>query len=214
MLLDTHVFLWLQTEPSDSASPAAWSRISATSVAGTSSPNYGRAMHESRSRPAVLLTLIAVVAACAAPAAAQAAQRYADPGGSGTACTQGSPCSLDTAVEDSSVADGDEVIVMPGTYSTADVLVTDAISLHGEAGQPRPTINVSSGNGLRVSDVATVSDLKIAGTSVGIYADLGSAGSTFERLEVSASSSFAIACSAVDGVTIRDSVCWAAGATA
>lgn len=103
---------------------------------------------------------------------------------------------------------------MPGTYTTADVLVSDAISLHGQAGQPRPTINVSSGNGLKLSDVATVSDLKIAGTSVGINAALGSAGSTLERLEVSASSSFAIACSAVDGVTIRDSVCWAGGATA
>ncbi len=109
------------------------------------------------------------------------------------------------------MADSDEVIVTPGAYTTAEVLVTDAISLHGQAGQPPPTINVSSGNGLRVSDVATVRDLKIQGVLVGFVAAAGSAGSTFERLEVSASSANGFACNLTDVVTIRDSVCWASG---
>lgn len=156
-----------------------------------------------------VLTLLALLVA---PTAAEAAQRYASPTGSGSACTQANPCTLDTAVEDPSVVDGDEVIVTPGTYSTADVLVTDAITLHGQAGQPRPTINVSSGSGLNVTDSATVRDLKIQGASVGFFAAYGSAGSTFERLDVSTSGSDAFACMVADAVTIRDSVCWASGA--
>ncbi len=164
-------------------------------------------------RLVLLLSSIALVAACA-PAAAQAVQRYASPTGAGTACTQASPCTLDTAVEDAAVADGDGVIVTPGVYTTADVLVSDAISLHGQAGQPRPTINVSNGSGLRVTDVATVSDLKVQGVSAGVVAALGSAGSTFERLDVAISGAGGTACTAVDAVTIRDSVCWAGGATA
>lgn len=165
-----------------------------------------------RSRAVLLLTLSA---ALAAPAVAQgAAQRYAAPGGTGSACTQATPCSLDVAVEDAAVADGDEVIVTPGSYTTADVLVTDAISLHGQAGQPRPTVNVSSGNGLKVSDAATVSDLKIQGVLVGFSADSGIARSTFERLEVSASGPAGRACQVNGEATIRDSVCWASGATA
>ncbi len=158
--------------------------------------------------------LLAVSGLLAAPTVAQAAQRYASPTGTGTACTQGTPCTLDTAVEDAAVADGDEVIVTPGTYTTPDVVVDDAISLHGQAGQLRPTINVSNGNGLKVTDAATVSDLKVQGAPVGISGGVGNVRSTFDHLDVSASSSGGIACSVNGEATIRDSVCWASGATA
>src|SRR5215211_9493846 len=76
-------------------------------------------------------------------ASASAATRYAEVGGNGdaTMCLQSDPCSLDNAVEDGSVANGDEVIVLPGTYTNlaGDYLnVTKAINLHGAAGGPRP----------------------------------------------------------------------------
>jgi len=159
---------------------------------------------------AVLLTLSALLVA---PTAAGASQRYASPTGTGSACTQATPCDLDEAVEDASVADGDEVIVTTGSYTTADVLVDDKITLHGEASLPRPTINVTGPSGFRVTDAATVRDLKVQGASSGISAALGSAGSTFERLDVSASGAAATACTVVDAVTIRDSVCWGSAAT-
>ncbi len=52
---------------------------------------------------------------------AAGATRYAEVGGNGppsgaTPCPIEDPCALEPAVEDPSVANGDEVIVLPGTY--------------------------------------------------------------------------------------------------
>jgi hypothetical protein len=90
------------------------------------------------------------------------AQRWASPTGSGTACSQASPCDLDTAVEDVAVIDGDEVIVMPGSYSVVTLSISAAIDLHGQNGQPAPTINVTGGLGVDVGAAATVHDLVVS----------------------------------------------------
>ena len=81
-------------------------------------------------------------------APAMATQRYAAPGaaGTGTDCTQTSPCSLSTAVTGAS--SGDEVIVTPGTESydlaATSIFVPGGVTVHGSDGEPRPTIVASS----------------------------------------------------------------------
>ncbi|MFN8149752.1 MAG: hypothetical protein U0R24_01320 [Solirubrobacterales bacterium] len=133
-------------------------------------------------------------------------QRYASTGGSGTACTQGSPCSLETAVEDASVADDDEVIVTPGTYAVVNLAITDAIDLHGQALAATPTIVGSGTTAVDVSDAATVRNLKIEGTNIGINAI--AANSTLERLSVHAGAPGGLACAISNSATVRDSLCW------
>lgn len=165
-------------------------------------------------RSAVLLTLIAAVVAGAVPAAAQAVQRYAAPAptGTGTACTQANPCDLETAVEDAAVVDGDEIIVTPGSYAVVNLTIADAIDLHGQALQPTPTIVGSGSTAVNVIDAATVRDLKIEGTAVGVAAGPNATGTTLERLSVHAGGPGGTACVISDPTTVRDSLCWQSGA--
>ncbi|MCP4428638.1 MAG: hypothetical protein GY803_29480, partial [Chloroflexi bacterium] len=78
---------------------------------------------------AALFWLMGALPSLAKP---DAAIRYVTPNGSGTACTQGAPCSLETAVSNST--DSDEVRVASGTYTntgSAVVTLTQSISLTG-----------------------------------------------------------------------------------
>jgi hypothetical protein len=163
-----------------------------------------------RLRTVIVLTAVGI-ATLGTAAAAQGTQRYAAPAGSGTDCTQATPCSLDTAVENAAVVDGDEVIVTSGTYTTATVGVSDAITLHGEDPQAPPTINVSSGFGLSVNDAATVSDLRVESTSGPGLSVSASSAPTIERLYVHTASAGGTACVVTSSALLRDSVCWASG---
>src|SRR3982751_2668032 len=89
------------------------------------------------------------------------AVRWASPTGSGTDCTEISPCGLETAVESLAVVASDEVVVTPGSYSLLELDVTKAITLHGQAGQPAPTITTGSPVGVYVGAAATLSDLRL-----------------------------------------------------
>ena len=143
-------------------------------------------------------------------ASAEAAQRFASPTGSGTACTSGAPCDLDTAVEAPAVVDGDEVIVTPGTYTVTDLLIGDAIDLHGQDLQPRPTINTSGTNSIDIGDAATVRDLAVnAGGFRAINAWVD--GATVERVSATTTTGGAITCVATASVLFRDSLCTATG---
>ena len=147
-------------------------------------------------------------------APAQAAVRYAEPAGDGPAatCPQSDPCDLDTAVENGAVVDTDEVVVTPGTYSVAQLVIGDAIDLHGEAGQPIPTINTTSINGISIGDAATVRDLRTVNSSqiaVNAFID----GATIERVSAEATQGGAISCSVSASVTVRDAICHGSNAT-
>src|SRR6266404_7564886 len=48
---------------------------------------------------------------------ASATSWYVSPSGSGTSCTQSSPCSLETAFTNTSIVGGDTVYIMGGVYS-------------------------------------------------------------------------------------------------
>jgi len=77
--------------------------------------------------------------------AAQAAQRYAAPGGTGTGCSQSSPCSLAQAITGSSA--NDEVIVTAGTYSVGSTISVPGgandVYIHGEFGGSKPRIEAA-----------------------------------------------------------------------
>jgi hypothetical protein len=141
-------------------------------------------------------------------ASATAAQRWAAPAGTGPAatCPQSDPCDLDTAVEDLSVVDDDEVIVTPGTYTITTLEVSDAIDLHGQASQPPPTINASGSPGIGIFDAATVRDLKIEAASFEALR-LSAAGALVERVSAHAAGGGGTACSVFSSVMIRDSLC-------
>jgi hypothetical protein len=80
----------------------------------------------------MLATIVTIVFTLVAVPAADAARRYASPNGSTTAaCTAADPCALHIAVN--SAADGDEVVVTPGTYTLAKKLQPrGALDLHGD----------------------------------------------------------------------------------
>jgi hypothetical protein len=140
------------------------------------------------------------------------ALRFAEPAGDGPAatCPQADPCDLDTAVENGAVIDDDEIVVTPGTYNVTDLVVSDAVDLHGQALQPRPTINTTGGTGINLADSATVRDLTIEATGlVAIAASFGNP--TIERVSAHATAGGGSACTAHTSVTIRDTICRQSG---
>jgi hypothetical protein len=98
-----------------------------------------------------------------APPASAGTVRHASPGGvdSGSNCTGGqAPCSLTRAVETVAV-DGDEVVLAPGDYEPPSVVdITNEISVHGEAGQPRPRVVRAAGPVFTVSGGGTLSEVR------------------------------------------------------
>jgi hypothetical protein len=156
--------------------------------------------------------------ALALPATALAATRYASPTGTGPSgagqCVEANPCSLEGAVEDPSVQDGDEVIVLPGAYDlgTGFLQVDNQINLHGAAGGSRPQVTASGGASTLFSFGTanfTVRDLEFKNTGSGgalqVFGQTG-LGATAERIVATAQNSTAYAC-ALDDVVIRDSLC-------
>ena len=136
----------------------------------------------------VLATLAMLIGVTATANAAD--PRYAEPNGDGAEpCAASDPCDIETAVNNA--VDGDEVVVKPGSYTTAAPLgVGGSINLHGVAGQPAPEITAGvSGGLLLLFDNATVTGLHLtqpkdfaAGGGAAIYvADSGS-GSTINRV--------------------------------
>jgi hypothetical protein len=155
--------------------------------------------------------LAAVIAPFALAAPAQAAQRYVSPTGGGGACTQGVPCSIVTGINAS--ADNDEVIVTPGTYTTSMGLTSPStnLSIHGQAGQPRPVIATSATTGLLLNGGnSTVRDLTFQHSGTADALQLFSDGSLAEHLEVH--SSAGEACFVGLTVVFRDSLCVSAAA--
>lgn len=170
-------------------------------------------MSSARGRVGATVVILTCALGASASSAA-AALRYAEPGGTGgEPCLQANPCDLQTAVEAAAVVDGDEVILLPGTYAEgADRLQpVDQIDLHGQAGSPMPTITSSADWGI-TSNVG--GDLRIAHLRIdytGIIAGIQVRNGTVEGVFVE--SSGPIACDAGNGI-IRDSVCWSTGTNA
>lgn len=152
------------------------------------------------------------------PASADGAANayYAGPTGTGSACTQMNPCTIPTAV--SSAADGDEVIVLQGSYSVGSttVNITGGIEVHGQDGASKPMISgVGAGGGLdglfQVSDPnAELRQLDIESSGhQGIVVNTGKVEEVFAH----ASGGNGFACQQLGPGSIRDSVCWGSGSS-
>ncbi|HVO54742.1 MAG TPA: hypothetical protein VMT37_10040 [Solirubrobacterales bacterium] len=83
--------------------------------------------------------LISLVLLLVVPAVASAATYYASPTGTGTACSQASPCELLEAIEE--VTSGGAVVLQPGTYTPPEaVFVNKAIDFGGAPGAAASTV--------------------------------------------------------------------------
>ena len=152
-----------------------------------------------------------------APVAASAAVRFAAPGGGGTACIEAAPCDIQTAVEAPAVTDGDEVVLLGGTYSTGtDPLVaSDAIYIHPATGAARPLIDSNSGFAVVLGHAgATLENVEVHTSAGGIGVILG-VGARAQRVVSVASAGGAIGCylqaSAASPPLLNDSGCIATG---
>ncbi len=168
----------------------------------------------SRCRGRVGVGLIAAAAAAIGVAApAEGAQRFVTTSGSGSFCTQATPCSLVTGIN--SAAANDEVIIASGTYNTSTQLLTNAtdLDIHGPSPAAKPVINSTASSALLVQGTSPrLADLVInhIGIGAGLFVPVGNA--DIERLSVRSTGSYACA-PAVSGV-VRDTTCVATGVNA
>lgn len=161
-------------------------------------------------RVRLLLVLALVLAAptlVSAPASA-AALRYASPTGtSAQSCaTPATACNIEKAI--GSAANGDEVVLAPGTYVTASSLSSSAtqLTVRGAEGQPRPVLDLSANTGLSLNGTgAEVYDLAVRHSGSGTALSVFARDVVVERVDVR--STEGEACDAgVSGVW-RDSLC-------
>jgi hypothetical protein len=174
--------------------------------------------------PAIVAALVAALLLTSA-AGASAATRFAAPGGTGpTPCAErANPCSLfnaaSLAAPSQPAQPGDEVVLAPGNYTDTagdlgaqDQIVLDReVSVHGEAGKPRPVITLEHGvlPALTVEFEDTVSDLEIdsaiAPTLIAIHG-----GTVDDLIARSSRSGGGIVCALTAGI-LRDSACLSSG---
>src|SRR4051794_37516808 len=167
-----------------------------------------------------LLSLAAVTALVLAPAAASAANnRFASPSPSGSEpCTDSShPCSIDTAVN--GAVSGDDITLLPGTYSTSVTLgfvlgPINGITIHGSPGT-RPVVNFNTtggADGFYVGVGSTLRDV-IATSSADQTVLIDAIGATVERVDAHSggTADTNYTCVGGNGAVFRDSVCWFSG---
>jgi hypothetical protein len=163
-------------------------------------------------RNLLLATVFAGLAVLPGPAFA-ATDRHASPTGSGTACTQASPCALDTAIN--GAATGDRVLVPGnlGSYAVTTALQSpNPIRVVGTNG--RPVVNLTN-VGMTLNAGSTAKNLKLVlqGLTPG---DFGLHGSSTNAVSVDNvivhQTGDSHACYSAYG-KLTNSVCWANGAT-
>ncbi len=174
-------------------------------------------MTSQRQRRLVRISIALVV--LATPSAAHAAERFAATTGTGNACTQASPCTLQTALFGATA--GDVVTAAPGTYRPS-VFVLEGVTLRGTPGQARPRIvadddvdgsqaegavrvfknGIVRGIDIEVSQVLLNSFSSVTGLR------LQEAGALAEQVRVTATRTgggFAAGADVTEGATLRDS---------
>jgi hypothetical protein len=155
-------------------------------------------------------TLLAcLVAALIVAAPAAATPLYVEPVQDGGTCEVGDPCDLDDAVNLIAV-DGDEVLMLPGTYDigSESLVVDDAITIRPLDPEAKPTIAGIHSFLMRVTDAATVRDIKLVQIASTINASTiwsTGNGALLERLEVTGHNA-GVVCNISRG-TMRDSTC-------
>jgi hypothetical protein len=148
---------------------------------------------------------------------ASAAVRYAEPNGDGppSSCPRSNPCEVHDAAEDPGADDGDEVVLLPGTYDVGsdNIELSDAIKLHGALGGRRPVIVSTNAGGTTLdgSPAESIHDLVLRSLDDNpIYGALGTAGASSTVVErVVAISENAAGCNSPPQQPglLRDTVC-------
>jgi hypothetical protein len=163
----------------------------------------------------VALGLAAVLALLSAQyATAASSERFAAPSGRGAACTQAAPCEIKKAIDEAQA--GETVTLEPGTYGTPKPLpraltVAAGVSVHGQAGQPRPVLVTEALSGVILEgEGSSISDVEVqdATGEYGIFAESTAAG-PIDRVISHVSGAGAVACEPSQAIT--DSVCWSSG---
>jgi len=149
--------------------------------------------------------------------AAEATVRYAEPGGDGPQpCAEANPCAIEDAIEDATVSEGDEIVLLPGDYDLGSDQIQmsgTGVTVRGALSQPRPRI-ISSHPSSAFGAFGTqhvLSDFEISYSGGGSGLS-GNFRATVERLFVHATAPSATACGIDFETILRDSVCWAPGA--
>jgi hypothetical protein len=165
-------------------------------------------------------------AAIAAPAGA-ITPRYAAPTAAGTmdCSSPANPCDFRYATTDASANNGDEVVVLPGTYTITgpEITIAKSLNVHGLSGSPMPVLNgttMTQGMIRLSNDGATLSDVDLeyggstANASQGaLMVTSGTASGVIVH-----TSTAAVACTLSGNATapdalIRDSICWSTYST-
>jgi hypothetical protein len=163
---------------------------------------------------------VALGAMLAVAGSASAATRFAEPNGNGPSglggCPETNPCSLEAAIEDPAIVNGDEVIVLPGTYETQTdtVRIDNSIMVRSRDADPRPVIPTTDGFGiLMASGGATVRRLQIESSADGGAPLWMTSGGTAERMVVIRTNAATGSGNVVElgASVLRDSVLWNAG---
>ena len=149
------------------------------------------------------------------PSVAFGAVRYTSPtGGAPSAgqCTQAAPCNFVSALSGAGVADGDTVMVEPGTYPTIinSFETTLNVNVRGMGARPTDTVVSFLGQFFLRNSAATISNLSL--NVKGVYG-FGFLGTLADRLVVHSVGASLRACSIFAGV-LRDSVCTSSGGIA
>jgi hypothetical protein len=148
---------------------------------------------------------------------ASAAARFASPSGSGTTCSSAQPCDVVTAVN--GAATNDDITIEAGTYGSPTPIATTLddegkkLTIHGQAGQPRPVIVSGAGigvellgNGSRLSNV----DIEDPTGQYGIFVN-GAYNADIDHVIAHTSAANSTACYVAG--TVVDSVCWSSGSS-
>ena len=107
---------------------------------------------------------------------------------------------------------GDEVVVLAGPYTeTTQIFASDNITVHGQAGQPRPVINSNVSTAFGTNVGATFRHLQIEHT--GAFGAFQVFPGNAEDMVIHSVSGYACSVSG-DSVTIKNSVCWTQGSAA
>jgi hypothetical protein len=167
--------------------------------------------------PALVVGALVAQAGLASPAHA-AGPRYASPTGTSAqnCLTAATACNIEKAFS-GSTSSNDEIILAPGTYTTATVLsrTQTGINVHGIPGQPRPVLVTVASPGLSLTGAGSkVSDLAIQ-HSGGLWGlNVFATNITVQRVDVR--SSGPVACGLGISGVVRDSLCvsTASGGTA
>jgi hypothetical protein len=152
---------------------------------------------------------LAMAALGASAPAALAATFVVSPAGSGSVCSEANPCALTEGLTKSYVGEGNEVLMLDGTYTLgADLAITHQVRIGGKPGGAAVITAGKNQVYMPASAKATIHDVRI-NTSGGFLLQGGTAERVFVQYRGESIAGCDLNVSPGETVTVSDSVCWA-----